>query len=135
MIIDKQTLMSDQQAVTVTAGSTNVLDLGNDHAKVQPLNEKGMLEILCQVSEAFVGGTSVQASLESDDDVAFGSPTTILSTAVIATAALVLGYQFRFGSLPRIHEQYIRVKYTVVGTFTAGKINAALVLDKQTANT
>lgn len=135
MILDKENMFSDDQAITASAASENVIDLGNDSALVQQLNEKGVIENLVQVVEDFAGGTSLQVTLQSDDDVNFGSPTTVLETAVILLADLVAGYQFKFGKLPRINEQYVRLYYTVVGPFTGGKITAGLVLDRQTNNT
>lgn len=134
MIFDKENMMSEDQAVTVTAASSNVIDLGNDSARVQALNEKGKLELMCQVTTLFAGGTSIVAELQSDDDVAFGSPTTVLQSAAVVTASLKAGYQFPFSELPEINEQYIRMKYTVVGTMSAGKITAALLVGKQNAN-
>lgn len=134
MILDKENLFSEDQEITVTAASTNIIDLGNDHARIQPLNEKGVTELFVQVTTAFAGGTSLKVTLQSDDDVAFGSATTVLESAAVATATLVLGYQFRFSTLPRINEQYLRLNYTVVGTMSAGKVMAGLILDRQTAN-
>lgn len=126
--------MSDDQAVTVSAASTNIIDLGNDSAKVQALNSKGDLEILAQVTTDFTGGTSIAVTLQTDDDVAFGSPTTVISSAAIAAASLVAGYQFKLGKLPRINEQYARLYYTVVGTMSAGAITSTLLVDRQTNN-
>jgi len=133
MILDKQNLFSEDQAVTVTAASTNVIDLGNDHARVQALNEKGRIDILCQVTTAFASGTSIDVAFQSDDDVAFGSPTTLRTTGAIATATLVAGYQFKIGTVPQINEQYLRLVYSVVGTMSAGNVMAGLVLDNQTS--
>lgn len=136
MILDKENLFSEDQDLGAAADqaivSTNIIDLGNDDAAVQALNEKGG-QLLVQVTEAFAGGTSVKVGLFSDDDVAFGSPTTVLETAAVATASLVAGYQFKL-ALPPINEQYLRLTYTVVGTMTAGMIVAGIVLDKQTNN-
>lgn len=132
MITDKENLFSEDQAVTVSAASTNVIDLGNDASEIQALNEKGHVELFVQVTTAFASGTSLKVTLQSDDDEAFGSATTLLDTAAIATASLVAGYQFKFGSLPQINEQYLRLYYTVVGTMSAGKIFAGLVVDRQT---
>jgi hypothetical protein len=135
MYIDKDLVMSDDQAVTITANSTHLIDLGDDSSLVQALNSKGNLELLVQVTETFVGGTSVAVTLKSDNDVAFGSPLTVLDSGAVVTASLVQGYQFKFGKLPRINEQYIRMTYTCVGnTYTAGKIFATLVIDRQTNN-
>lgn len=131
MIADKQNIFSEDQAITVTAASTNVIDLGNDDAAIQALNEKGDAELLVQVTTAFAGGTSLAVKLQSDDDEAFGSATDLIDTGAIVTATLVQGYKFRL-ALPEINEQYLRLYYTVVGTMSAGKIFAGLVLDKQT---
>ena len=132
MILDKQNLFSEDQAITVTAVSTNIIDLGNDDALVQALNEKNAT-ILCQVTETFEGGTSVKASLYKDNDVAFGSATLVQETDAIALASLVAGYKFPLGRiLPLMDEQYLRMTYTVVGTMSAGKIMAGLILDDQT---
>lgn len=136
MILDKENLFSEDQAITVTAVSTNVIDLGADNARVQLNNEKNV-DVLVQVTEAFASGTSVKATLQADDDEAFGSAVTVVESAVIAAAALVAGYQFKIGALPRLgsaDKRYLRMNYTVVGTFTTGKITAGLVFDRQTAN-
>lgn len=132
MLLDSTLLLSDDQAITTTAASTNKIDLGNDNAAVQPLNEKGEITLLCQVTEDFAGGTSLQVAVRTDDDSAFGSPTTLFTSAAIATASLVAGYQFPVTvKLPRINEQYLDVNYVVVGTHTAGKMTTGLVLDVQ----
>lgn len=134
MIFDKQNLFSEDQALTTTANSTNIIDLGADDSAVQAMNEKGLLELFAQITATLATGTSVKLSLYSDDDVAFGSAKLVSETAVIATAALVAGYQFMTGKLPRIDERYLRLTYTIVGTFDAGTIMAGLILDRQTNN-
>jgi hypothetical protein len=132
MILDKQNMFSEDQAVTVTADSTNIIDLGNDGSEVIALNEKGGVELLAQVTTAFAGGTSLKASLVTSDSSTFSSSTTVSESAVVLTAALVQGYKFRFASLPEINEQYAKLVYTVDGTMSAGNVVSALVLDKQT---
>ena len=132
MILDKENLFSDDQAITVTADATNVIDLGNDDAKVQALNEKGDVKILCQVTTAFAGGTSIAAVVKSDDSSTMASATTLITTAAINTASLVAGYQFTVSGLPLINEQYLGMSFTVVGTMSAGAITAGIVRDLQT---
>ena len=134
MIIDKSNLFSEDQAVTTTVNSTNIIDLGNDSALVQALNEKGDVHLWAQVTTAFNAGTSLKVTLTTDDSSTFASETTVLSSAAVATASLVAGYQFPLGKLPRINEQYARLTYTVVGTHDAGNISAGLVFDTQTNN-
>lgn len=132
MILDKQNLFSEDQAITTTAASSNVIDLGADGADVNSPNFKDA-EVLVQVTTAFAGGTSIVATLQTDDNAAFSSATSLLATAAIATASLVAGYQFAIGKLPKVGlERYIRINYTVVGTMTAGAVMAGLILDNQT---
>lgn len=137
MIADKQNLFSEDQAITVTAASTNVIDLGADNARNQLNNEKNV-RVFAQVTTAFASGTSLKATLQADDDEAFGSAVTVFETAAVATASLIAGYQFSINApLPRLgsaDKRYLRLYYTVVGTMSAGKIFAGLVLDQQTNN-
>lgn len=132
MYIDKQALFSDDQAITVDAESTNFIDLGDDASEIQAIVEKGDIDVLVQVTTALTGGTSLAVRLDTSDSSTFSTSTTLLQTAAIAAASLVEGYQFRLGKLPIGTLRYIRTYYDVVGTFSAGAVTAALVLDRQT---
>jgi len=132
MYIDKQTLLSDDQAVTVTAASSNSYDFGNDNALVQALNSKGNIGVLAQVHTAFAGGTSLKLTIESSDSSTFSITKVIYDSGVVLTATLIAGYKFPISGLPRIDEEYIRAYYTVVGTMSAGKVAVGLILDEQT---
>jgi len=125
MVLDKQNLFSEDQAITVTAVSTNIIDLGTDATGTPTPNNKDA-EILAQVTTAFVGGTSVAFSLYTDSDVAFGSATLMFTTAAVVTASLVAGYKFKVPTLPEGVERYVRATYTVVGTHSAGAVTAGL---------
>lgn len=132
MIMDKQNRLSESQLLTTTDISDNVIDLGADSSKVQALVERAG-ELFCQVDVSLTGGTSLQVVVQVDDDVAFGSPTILYSTAVIVAADLVAGYQFRVAQLPvHISERYLSFNYVISGTFSAGSVVAGIVLDKQT---
>lgn len=131
MIIDKQNTLSDGQAITATANSTNVLDLGNTSRS----DEGAPTILLAQVEEAFTaaGAATLTVTLETDDNESFSSATVLLSTAAIPKATLVRGYQLPISFLPANVERYIRLVYTVAtGPMTAGKINAGIVLARQT---
>lgn len=134
MYLDKQALFSEDQAITDSdVASTNIIDLGADDSLVPSPNEKGQIEILCQVTEAFAGGDSLSVELEQDTAEAFSSPTDLLVTPAILTASLVAGYQFVIAvPAEKITERYIRLYYNVTGTMSAGKIVAGLVLNRQT---
>ena len=127
MILDKQNLFSDDQAVTVTADSTNVIDLG-----IAGMGKGEPVRLLAQVTETFDGGTSLQASLVTSDSSTFSGATTLVETAAIAEASLRAGYEFGLGGfMPEEIKRYNKLVYTVVGTMTAGTITAGFLLDKQ----
>lgn len=131
MIFDAQNLFSDDQALTTTAVSTNVIDLGVA-ADVGP-GEPLYLRI--QVTTAFAGGTSLKVALQKDDNSGFSSATIVLESEVIATASLTQGYLFPLTQIPHsADEQYLRLNYTIVGTMSAGAITAGIVTGHQ-ANT
>lgn len=132
MIFDKENLYSDKQAITVTAVSENVIDFGADHAYVVQPNEKGMIHNLVQVTEDFVGLTSLKVTLQTSVDEAFSSPITVVESGAVLAADLKAGYKFPLTCLPEGLKQYVRLNYTVAGTASAGNVMAGLVLDKQT---
>lgn len=126
MLIDAHNMFSDAQDVTVSAESDNVVDL---LAARRGAGEK--LQIACNVQTTFVGGTSIAVSLQSSAAAAFGSYTTHWTGPAIGVASLAAGYRFELPDLPDDIARYVRLYYTVVGTFTAGYLDAALVKDKQ----
>ncbi len=133
MIRDKLLQFSSAQAVTASAESTDYLDLGS----AREANDNGLIELITRVHTAFVTGNSavLTVALQADNDAAFGTPTTVLqSAAAIAAATLVAGYEPLRVRVPRliVPERYVRLYYTVgTGSFSAGKIDAELVLDRQ----
>lgn len=131
MFLDKENLFSDEQAVTVSAASTNVIDLGAEGADVPTPNEKNA-QVFAQVVEDFAANTSVKVSIQHATDAAFTTPITAYESGVVLTASLVAGYKFALSSLPEGLNRYVRLYYTGVGTATAGKITSGLILDRQT---
>lgn len=121
MILDEQALFSDEQAITTTAPSTNTIKTNGDISKGTPV------EVLVKVTTAFTGLTSLKVGVETSDAENFGTATTLVETPAILTADLVKGYEFPLKFLPKGIKKYLRLKYTVVGTATAGKITAGIV--------
>lgn len=139
MIFDAQNTVSDQQAVTATAASTNVIDFGATGKPIggaanlrRDLGRGKPVPFRAQVTEAFLaaGAATLTVTLETDDNEAFATPKTVWTSAAIAKASLVPGYVFAVDYLPRgTDERYFRLNYTVAtGPFTAGKITAGVVL-------
>lgn len=125
MIRDANLILSDQQAITASAASTNIIDLGTDR-------DLGVsdIDVFVKVDEAFTasGSATLVIELETDSDPAFGSPNVLYATAAIGKASLVAGYQPFKIKLPQVTERYLRGDYTVAtGPMTAGKLTLCLV--------
>ena len=127
-ILDFENLFSDEQAVTVSAASTNLVDLGTANQR-----HGSKRTILVTVTEAFLTLTSVTLVLQSDATAAFGSPAVVLQSRAIVLADLTIGAQFEI-PIPKECEQFVRMYYTVAGTAaTAGKVTAGIILDAEAA--
>mgnify|MGYP006883135867 CR=1 FL=1 len=138
MIFDAQALFSDDQAITATAVSTNVIDLGAPdtpkHAAAaigQDVGFGNAKAIRIQVTADFATLTSLTFTLQKDTVENFASPETVVALGTVAVADLVAGYVLPLEVLPRgIDQQYLRLNYTVVGSnATAGTITAGLVFE------
>lgn len=122
MIIDKENTFSDEQAITATADSTNVIDLG-----AAGLDSGEPLYINAQVNEAFTaaGAGTLTVSLVTATDAAFTTPVTLVTTPAIGKADLIIGKDISFGTVPAGVLQYVKLVYTVAtGPMTAGKMTA-----------
>lgn len=127
MILDKDNLFSNAQAITATAVSTNVIDLGAPN-----VGRGTNLDIVASVVEAFNNATSMSVTLQSDDNEAFSSPRNVLVGETTALANLTAGADLSIGRVPPVAERYIRLNYTVVGTApTTGKVTAGLIAGRK----
>jgi len=140
MILSTQEIFSDDQAVTATAISTNVIDqgvAGTPYDAQAPLNRdlgKGTpIPILIQVTEDFATLTSLTITLECSAAAGLTSPV-VLNTQTIAVADLVAGKQTFMQCVPNGDTlRYLGVRYTVTGSnATAGKITAGISMGNQT---
>lgn len=139
MILDNQTLFSDDQAITTTAASTNIIDLGPiAPGIVRDIGPGKPIPVLVQVTEDFdaAGAATLTVAVQVDDNESFSSPKTVISTGALALADLVAGYQVKLDYIPRgTDERYLRLNYTVdTGPMTAGKIKAGILLGGHQTN-
>ena len=126
MITDSFLRVSEDQAVTTTAVSTNTIDLG----VARDRGEGTALYMNFALTEAFANGTSVTFEVITSASANLGTPTVIGSSAAIATAALTLGKNIVVRLNPDIAgkgQRYLGARYTVVGTMNAGKVTADIV--------
>lgn len=140
MIFSAQQLFSNDQAITATAVSTNVIDLGEKgtpYGAAAPFNRdigKGTkIPISVQVTEAFNTLTSLTVTVETSDNSNMTS-STVLSSQTILLAALTVGKQLNVDVVPNgATGRYLGLRYTVAGTApTLGKIHAGISMGNQT---
>ncbi|CAN7428876.1 hypothetical protein LJR034_002636 [Caballeronia sp. LjRoot34] len=140
MILDQQSMFCDNQAVTVTAVSQNVLDMfpiitPNSKAQ-QGAGQDATLFV--RAASAFTGaGASLVITLESGDNADLtGNNTVHYTTAAIPVASLVAGARLIATRLPfGYFRRYIGLRFTVAGgPFTAGTVSGFLLEDLQTVN-
>jgi hypothetical protein len=132
MRIDAQNEFSDAQAVTVTALSTNVIDLGQVQPKIMGGED---LYVEVNVGTTFAGGTSLRAVLWTDNTTTATSGADIISGDVLTVASNLLdaGVTVLRVSLKGLDlQRYIVLQYVVVGTMSAGTLDAALVITPDT---
>lgn len=137
MFVDADLVLSDAQAITSTSAtaSTNVIDLNVTGRKI-----RSDAKLVCMVNTTFDSteeDATLTVVLQTDDDEAFGSATTLWTSATIAEATLVAGYKIlerELGDYEGKLERYLRLTYQC-GThaMTAGKVDAYIVLDRQSA--
>ncbi len=126
MITDKLLRVSEDQALTTTAVSTNTIDL----SVARDVGEGTALYMNFAVTEALANGTSVKFEVISSAAANLGTPTVIGSTDAILTAALTLGKNVVVRINPDIAgkgQRYLGARYTIAGTFNAGKVTADVV--------
>ena len=126
MITDKLLRVSEDQALTTTAVSTDTIDLG----VARDMGEGTTLYMNFAVTEALANGTSVTFEVITSASANLGTPTVIGSSAAIVTASLTLGKNIVVTLNPDIAgkgQRYLGARYTIAGTFNAGKVTADIV--------
>lgn len=119
-VLDRQVLFSNEQAITASAASTDVIDLGSS----RDVGAGEETTVLVQVVTTFDALTSLTIALQTSSTENFASPVQ-LTAATIALSALVAGAKFPITTVPRGVLRYLRLYYTVTGSSpTVGKITA-----------
>jgi len=128
MIFDSTLKFSSSQAVTATAVSSNVVDLGVSGRDIGIGTE---VPLRVEVDSDFAGLTSIAVSVQTSDSENTGY-TDVVSTAAVPVADLVNGYAFNINQVPKgVLGRYVRLNYTVVGNGSAGTITAGITAGNQ----
>lgn len=130
MYVDAQLLFSDAQALTVTAVSTNLVDFGQD----RNIGIGKQMSIVVGVDVSAAGGGTLTIAVQADDNSGFASPGTVTTSAAIAAATLVAGYQLVL-PIPAdlLTERFMRLNYTLA-TMTGITVTAYLAPSDQIQN-
>lgn len=123
MYVDSQNLFSDSQALTATAASTNLIDLGvdRDMGVGEPLAVVLTVEV---AADATTGNETYQVDVETDDNSSFSSAS-VIARRIPTAAELALGTVMVI-PLPNTNERYIRLNYTLGGTTPTVTLSAHL---------
>ena len=128
MITDALALLSDAQALTATAISTNVIDLGNPTPKNDiGIGEEMTIVFTVDVAADFTtGDETYQFDFNQSAAAALSSPTTLVRR-IIAAGLLTLG-SIHHLKIPKsaITQRYVGVNYTLGGTTPTLTITAFL---------
>lgn len=132
MITDANLTLSASQAVTVTAFSTNTIDLGanRDIGVGEELN----IYVNCEISATAAGAATVNFQVVASDNANLSTPTIFGQTDAIPKAAIVAGQAFLLpipvSMLKNLGQRYLGIQYTVAtGPLTAGTFSAGVVID------
>ena len=129
MIIDKELVFSEAQAVTATASSTNIVDLGVGDTGVSKA-----LTLVVDIPTVFTGTGTIVITFNTGSAMSAGAITspTVMATFSPTNAQIKAGGRMYTVPLPIGMKRYCDLTYTVDGTVAAGKITAFLVMDLQT---
>ena len=131
-IRDSLIILSEEQALTATADSEDVIDLGAGYdawgavVAAPELGEGRPLWLNVMVSKTLASaGKAATLTVKFMTGTADTCTTTVFSTAALAEAVLVAGYCIASVPLPMGLNRYIKLTYTVgVENFTSGAVSA-----------
>lgn len=123
MILDALNALSNSQALTVTAASTDTIDLGVE----RQLGSGEPMAVMVTVGVA-MGGTSptLQVNVQSDDNTGFSSAAVVAASA--SFSSLPAGSKIVIPIPPNTNtERYLRLNYTLGGTSPTVTVSAHLI--------
>lgn len=142
MILDRTSLFSENQAITTTTASTNVVDLGATgtpygapSALRRDLGRGEPVPFYVGVTETFNNLTSLTITVQTDTTPAFSAPVTVFTTPAYPLSDLAPGGRHLLpDAIPvGVNQRYMRLLYTVAGAQpSTGRITAGVVMARQT---
>lgn len=135
MILDMENMLSWKQAITTTANSTNVVDLGPNHwAKASGSDRE--IPLFIDINEAFTAAdaATLNVKIQSSNAEGFGSGVVTHHSLDFALTDLTTVKRLPLSlALPADVLRYVRAVYTVgTGPMTAGQISIGVTASRQT---
>lgn len=124
MILDTNLIFCEDKPIAT--GTTSVVDI---QAGGDALGNE--LTVVGTISTAAAGGTKLGVSMETSDDAAFGTVSTLYVSPDILTASMTSGKRVLAFRMPRGAKRYLRCRLTATGTFTSGAISLFMVTGDQ----
>lgn len=122
MILDEQGLFSNNQAITDSAASENILDLGN-----REVSFGTPVELFIQITESFNNLTDLKITVQTSSSEEFSDPDDLIEETILLED-LTKGHTSAIKFLPKGNLGFMRLYYTVSGTNpSAGKLLAGIV--------
>ncbi|VFS64153.1 Uncharacterised protein [Kluyvera cryocrescens] len=129
MILDKLLMFSEKQAVTATAASTDVIDLGPIDGTVRDIGVGEPLEwfVTTDATATAAGAATVNVNLQTSADNS--TWVTLASSGDLALSALTAGKRIVSQKVPQGVLRYLRLNYVVgTGPLTAGAFTSGINL-------
>lgn len=128
MISDKYLEMSNEQGVASSEASDYYIDT---KAAGDAISPGARLKVQINIAFVTADSATLTIALQCDDNDGFNSAKTLFTTVALAVTEIdAIGDIPVDIVIPKGCERYIRMYYTVgVGSFSAGKIDARIVLD------
>ncbi|MEQ9887615.1 Bbp16 family capsid cement protein [Pectobacterium zantedeschiae] len=130
MILDKLLMFSEAQAVTATAASTDVIDLGPIDGTRRDIGVGTPLEFFVNVNTTATAAGAATVNIQLQTSADNSTYVTLFDSSALALATLTAGKRVASVKVPQGVLRYLRVNYSVAtGPLTAGAFTAGINLD------
>lgn len=143
MLMSNQQLFSDSQALTTTAASTNVIDLGATGtvldapaALVRDIGKGKPIPIFVRL-DVDSGGTNptLTVAVQIDTVENFASATTVVTSETLTGGSAGDEVYVEVYLPEGVNERYLRLNYTLAGTSPTYTVTAGVVMAKSSNTT
>lgn len=125
MRIDAELAFSNSQALTATAASTNIVDLGPAHKlDGEPMAVMFVIEVAADFTST---NETYSYALETDDNAGFSSATVLATKAILASAQAIRTRHYIEVPVGAAVERYLRINHTLAGTTPSVTLSSYLM--------